>query len=286
VRKYLCLFVAVFALSLPSTVSAAPIVFSVGGDTSPASILTVVNNFRALLGDPNNGNVASTIGGRREINWDGGGSDTTPGGTPFNVFLNTRGGQFTTPGSGFVQAPDEGGPGGGFETVFSNLTYGDTFNPFSNLRLFAPVGSNIVDAAFFLPGTNGGTPATVSGFGAVFTDVDLLGSASIQFFDAGNNSLGTFQVPAGTVPNGSLSFLGVIFTTEQIAGVRILSGTGMLGPDDNPTGGTDIVAMDDFLYSEPVALAQGSAIPEPSTLALFGAGATALAARLRRRQRN
>ena len=39
--------------------------------------------------------------GRREINWDGGDPtimDTTPPVTPFNVFLNTRGSQFTTPG--------------------------------------------------------------------------------------------------------------------------------------------------------------------------------------------
>jgi hypothetical protein len=38
--------------------------------------------------------------------------------------------------------------------------------------LFTPVGSNITDALFFVPGTNGAVPATVTGFGAVFTDVD------------------------------------------------------------------------------------------------------------------
>ena len=64
--------------------------------------------------------------GRREINWDGGGSTdtTTPPVTPFNVFLNTRGGQFTTPGEGLSQAPPSGGPQGGLAVLFNNPTYG------------------------------------------------------------------------------------------------------------------------------------------------------------------
>ena len=46
---------------------------------------------------------------RREINWDGGGSTATslvP--TPFEGFLVNRGALFTTPGTGFVQAPVDG----------------------------------------------------------------------------------------------------------------------------------------------------------------------------------
>ena len=57
-------------------------------------------------------------------------------------------------------------------------------------------------------------------------------------------------------------------------------GTSALGPVDNPAGGTDIVAMDDFIYAEPVAV---QAVPEPSTLLLFGTGAVALVSRVRRR---
>jgi hypothetical protein len=259
---------------------AAPIVFAVGGDSSPASIQATVDAFRAALGDPNNMNNPGTVGGRREINWDGGGSTaTSPGGNPFNVFLDSRGSQFTTPGTDLVQAPDEGGLTGGLETFFGNATYGDTFSTFSPVRLFVPVGSNIVDASFFVPGTNGGVPATVSGFGAVFTDVDLLGSATLEFFDINNASLGLFEVPAGMVPDGSLSFLGVTFAPEQIARVRITSGTAALGPNDDPAGGIDIAAMDDFLYSEPIAAQQ---VPEPSIIALFGIAALVLASRLRR----
>ncbi|MBA3480224.1 MAG: hypothetical protein H0T51_00280, partial [Pirellulales bacterium] len=49
--------------------------FSVGGDTTAASIQPTVDAFRAALGNPNNGNAAGPLaGGRREINWDGGGA--------------------------------------------------------------------------------------------------------------------------------------------------------------------------------------------------------------------
>ena len=78
-----------------------PVVFQAAGPTA-TSIQSSVDAFRAALGDPNNANNPGPLStGRREINWDGGDPnilDTTAPVTPFNVFLNTRGGQFTTPG--------------------------------------------------------------------------------------------------------------------------------------------------------------------------------------------
>ena len=101
-----------FALLLPIVVSFVLsgdvfgfTIFSVGGNDKPASIQGTIDSFRAALGDPNNGNAPGPLAsGRREINWDGGGPPVdanSPGGTPFNVFLNTRGAQFITqvPGS-------------------------------------------------------------------------------------------------------------------------------------------------------------------------------------------
>src|SRR5688572_31231914 len=79
-----------------------PAVFQSAGLTAE-SIQSSVDAFRAALGDPNNANNPGPLpGGRREINWDGGGGvdATTNPVTPFDVFLNTRGGQFTTPGVG------------------------------------------------------------------------------------------------------------------------------------------------------------------------------------------
>jgi hypothetical protein len=44
------------------------------------SIQSTVDAFRAKLGEPNNGNNPGPIsGGRREINWDGGGNNSAPG---------------------------------------------------------------------------------------------------------------------------------------------------------------------------------------------------------------
>ena len=246
--------------------SVPPTVFQVAGPTA-ASIQSTVDAFRAELGAPNNGNAPGPLAsGRREINWDGGGANTNTDVpvTPFNVFLNTRGGQFTTPGIGLSQAPASGGAQGGLAGLFNNPTYGDTFSTFSPLRLFTPVGSNITEALFFVPGTNGSVPATVSGFGAVFTDVDQQdgsgpgkkrgnrgASTLIEFFGADHKLLFSSVVPASP-GDASLSFFGIAFDEPLIARVRITTGNKAPGPDDDDKH--DIVMMDDFIYGEPQRL--------------------------------
>jgi hypothetical protein len=243
-----------------------PVVFQAAGPNA-ASIQSTVDAYRLALGNPNGNNAGPLADGRREINWDGaGGADTTTTApvTPFNVFLNTRGSQFTTPGIGLSQGPASGGPQGGFATLFNNPTYGTTFSPFSNLRLFTPVGSNITEALFFIPGSNGSIPATVSGFGAVFTDVDQPdgsgpgkkhgnrgASTLVEFFGADGQLLFSSFVPASP-GDRSLSFLGIKFSDARIASVRITTGDVAPGPDDDSKN--DIVVMDDFIYGEPQAL--------------------------------
>jgi hypothetical protein len=220
------------------------------------SIQSTVDAFRAALGEPNNGSSPGPLPvGRREINWDGGGppvADTTAPVTPFDVFLQTRGARFITPGTGLSQAPPEGGPQGGLAALFNNPTYGTIFSTFSPLRLFTPVGSNITEALFFIPGSNGGTQALVRGFGAVFTDVDnqnLRRRTIIEYYDANNKLLFRGIVPASP-GDASLSFFGVVFDDPIIARVRIRTGNSAPGPDD---GQRDIVMMDDFIYGEPQA---------------------------------
>ena len=248
-----------------------PTVFQAAG-ASAESIQSTVDEFRAALGDPNNGNTTEPLeNGRREINWDGGGSDvTTAPVTPFNVFLNTRGGQFTTPGMGLSQAPTSGGPQGGLEALFNNPTYGATFSTFSAPRLFTPVGSNITEALFFVPGANSNLqpganpeqPATVRGFGAVFTDVDEpngIGplkrrgnprgaSTLMEYYDKDGKLIFSSFVPASPGDKG-LSFFGIVFNDALIARVRITTGDVAPGPDDDEK--RDIVMMDDFIYGEP-----------------------------------
>jgi hypothetical protein len=151
-----------------------------------------------------------------------------------------------------------------------NPTYATTFSTFSPVRLFVPLGSNIIEGTFTIPG-DPNQPAAVSGFGAVFTDVDLPGSSRIEFYNIDDVLVFSRDVLPGTVPDGSLSFLGVFFDAgELITKVRIISGNTALGPNDNPGAGIDIVALDDFLYGEP------RSVPEPSALLLAGLGGLGL----------
>ncbi len=245
----------------------APVVIQAAG-ANAASIQSSVDAYRAALGNPNNGNNPGPLqNGRREINWDGGNPnvlDTTAPVTPFNVFLNTRGSQFTTPGLGLSQAPPSGGPQGGLAVLFGNPTYGKIFRTFSPSRLFTPVGSNITDGVFFIPGTNGTVRATVRGFGAVFTDVDQPdgsgpggkkgnrhASTLIEYFGADGKLLFSSFVPASP-GDGSLSFFGIVFDDARIAQVRIETGDVAPGPNDDRKH--DIVVMDDFIYGEPQLL--------------------------------
>jgi hypothetical protein len=106
---------------------------------------------------------------------------------------------------------------------FGNIdpSYAATFAPFSAQRLFTSLGSNVTDVTFFLPGTN--TPAQTNGFGAIFSDVDLANTTSIQFFNGAGDSIGTFFVPACS-GSQTFSFLGVSFPSSVVARVRITSG--------------------------------------------------------------
>ncbi|MDQ2871037.1 MAG: hypothetical protein M3S32_09860, partial [Acidobacteriota bacterium] len=123
---------------------------------------------------------------------------------------------------------------------------------------------------FFLPGT--ANPAVVSGFGAVFTDVDSATSTSLQFYDQSGASLGIFAVPALAPGSQNLSFLGVSFNGgERVSRVRIRSGDVALGPNDNFAGG-DVVVMDDFIYGEPQSAngVAGGCITDATSLCLNG----------------
>lgn len=274
--KFACLLCITAASS-----HAGLIVFS-GTGINAAAITATRDAFRAGVGGGTVAGANGSFGGaRREINWDGVPSGSAaPNNMAANFFnVNSpRGVVFATPGTGFEVsgATTDAGAGQPAAANFGdiNATYTSTFATFSPQRLFTAVGSNIVDVNFFLAGT--ATPATVSAFGAMFSDVDLDNVSSIQFFDGSNVSMGTFFVPA-LAGSQNLSFLGVLFNAgERIGRVRITNGNAALGAGVNDGGGTDVVVMDDFIYAEPAA------VPEPGTLLSGLAGLLALVAARRR----
>lgn len=235
-------------------------------------IQATVDAFRADLGDPNNGNtVGSQPAGRRQITWDGADNDSAPARLPGDFFnaIAPRGALFG--GSAriqFQQSADATPSVPGTLAEFGNInaTYPTAFATFSAPRLFASVTDLVIDVSFVTPGSL--DPAAVSGFGAVFTDVDVAGSTKIEFFNTEGVRIFERAVLA-TAGNESLSFLGVAFHTPCIGRVRITSGNGALGVNDitQTPGNPDIVVMDDFIYGEPqaadsvIAFGPGSGAP-------------------------
>jgi hypothetical protein len=205
------------SISQTESLKAETIVIKAAGNIDPA-----LNKFRQLLGTLNT--APGAVGGRREINWDGGPPELTNNDLfPGDFFAATdptlpngrkRGLINTTPGTGFSIS----------DTSFSfiNPKYSNQFNPFSPPKTFIAVGSTIIDNFFKVPGTN--TDATVQGFGVVFSDVNEASSTSMEFYN-GDRLLGAFKVPnIGNNNPGGFSFLGVYFPSEKVTRVRIHCG--------------------------------------------------------------
>ena len=216
------------------------------GDIGPA-----VRTFRRLLGPDNGGGPGGRARGRRELSWDAVPDEfAATHALPANFFNSdteprARGARLRTTGDHVAVSADADNPDGApvrFGDI--NPQYTGEFRTFSPERLFSPVGSNVVNLTFNVPGTN--QRAAVRGFGAVYTDVDRRESASFTYFSARGRSLGTYSVP---VSRDGLSFLGVVFRRAVVARVRIKYGNRALGPDDGGT--SDVAVMDDFIYGEP-----------------------------------
>ncbi|HEU5180333.1 MAG TPA: hypothetical protein VFW45_06055 [Candidatus Polarisedimenticolia bacterium] len=243
---------ALFLFAAPTLASAAPVVFEASGAVA-SDIRPAVDDFRAFLGPLNPNTPGSFPSGRREINWDGvPDAFAAPNLLPpdfFNV-NSPRGAVFFTSGSGFQVSADNDNPTN-TPLLFGNLhpAFPAIFSVFSPQRLFTALDSNVTETLFFVPGS--ATGATVAGFGAVFTDVNRLGSTRIEFFDARGRLLFSRDVlPGPATVRASQSFLGVGFDAgERVFLVRITSGN--RAPK---TPARDVVVMDDFIYAEPQAV--------------------------------
>jgi hypothetical protein len=243
-------------LALSHSLLAAPVI-RVAAGANAAAIQAAVDQFRADLGGANNGVGNSFPTGRREINWDGVPDNfSEPNALPFNFFnVNSpRGVVFHSIANigGNHQFRVSASAASGTAVRFSNIdaSYATTFTTFSPEKLFHGRFSNEIEILFFVPGTN--IPAAVSGFGAVFCDVD--GSNTfIEYYARDGNKISGSSV---NVSNNGLSFIGTSFNAgERVAKVIIRLGNSNLQSGNvDGTSGVDVVAMDDFIYGEPHAL--------------------------------
>src|SRR5215218_177050 len=184
-KKYLAKIVmgAFIALAIHNSALAKPVIRKAVG-ANAAAIQATVDQFRSDLGTLNPNNGQSFTSGRREVNWDGVPDDFAAPHFMPNDFFNVnspRGVIFTsdsqntallaTGQQAFQVSADDNNPTS-TAVRFGNVdpSYSATFQTFSAQRLFTAFDSNQVEISFFIPGTK--IPATVSGFGAVFSDVD------------------------------------------------------------------------------------------------------------------
>lgn len=253
---------ALLAIAVPLLVgtasASAAAVIRVAAGANGAAIQSAVDQFRADLGGANNGVSGAFPTGRREINWDGvPDSFAEPNPLPFDFFnVNSpRGAVFESVGNiggqhQFRVSADASNPTT-TPALFGNIdaSYPGIFTTFSPERLFAARFATTIDVFFYLPGTT--IPATVSGFGAVFADVD--GSTTfIEYFAANGKKLSGSSL---NVANNGVSFIGTSFNAgERVARVQMTLGNHTLqsGFVDG-TAGVDVVALDDFIYGEPQA---------------------------------
>ncbi len=247
-------------LILTNSIFAAPVVWSAAG-ANPAAIQTTVDAFRADLGTLNPNNGQSFTSGRRQIDWDAVPDQfSSPNNLPANFFnVNSRRGAVFTTACGNAEFRVSSNAASGVPVRFGEIdpSYTSTFTTFSAQKVFTVISDNfvpcnILTVNFFIPGTE--IPATVRGFGVVFTDVDISGDTRLLAYDAAGKLLEPGGISA-LQADGGLSFVGVSFDQgERIATVQIVSGNNRLTSGNvDGANGLDIIAMDDFIYGEPRA---------------------------------
>jgi hypothetical protein len=255
-------------LTAPGALAGTLVFKGVGADAT-----TAFNDFKTAIGGQNNGAQGPQSSGFRTINWDGvrlDGTDVNPNtvvidpGTtvaiPENRF-RAQGALYAEPyavsGDGFVSVnPDVAGQFPAFSPNNTFVMFDEESGKFDD---------RFIEQSFTLPGTD--TPAATRGFGAIFTDVELANTSSIEYF-SGSKSLGKYYVdPSAT--SGDTQFLGVLFDDSIVTDVTLTVGTNAIfsfdgtsfqsfGPEDLANG-IDLAVTDDFAFAEPTK------VPEPST---------------------
>lgn len=241
---------ALALVTLPSLAHASyapPVVVSSGCEVKYA-----LEQFITLLGPTRYSSAANWTGyetpgwtppkGYRQITWDGVDRKFTNYNYIPNDYFNTTAKQgliYSSKGKGFRVSSDN--------YSYLNPNYQQLYKPYSGYNLFSPMYSNVLDISFETPGY-AGDRAKVHGFGAVFSDVDRANITHMEFFDEYNTSLGQWYAEPCDYGN---SFVGVYFADQWVSKVRIWLGDKPMDAYTNEDSYTDLVALDDFVYSEP-----------------------------------
>lgn len=229
--------------------------------TNPAAIIPGMNQLRTEIGGINNGVGGTYTTGYRQVDWDiTGMPNSFP--IPRDYYNDT----FSGVPKGLILD-------GGFDVTLAYVSgntapllfgdidssYSTEFQAFSSPRLLGiapgtPDYPSFLELTFFIPGTK--TPATVNGFGVVFTDVDQFQNATVTYLGTDGLPIITpLSVgPVVTTPpaDKGLSFVSVS-CSERIARVRIKIGQKILSSGNTDTVSRDMIAIDDIIYSEPIA---------------------------------
>lgn len=223
----------------------------------PAGLNHVVRRYKHALGGESNGNSPGPLPtGQRSINWD---AAPLPFDMPFDFFnrVATRGAIFHAKANEFRVSNTNNASD--IDDRFSSIiphSAAKQFRRFSPLRLFTPLLRNRVTVSFRVPAKS--APATVTGFAAVFADVDNAHATSMRFFDRRGCLIARVRVPK---KDRGLSFAGIVVknwrghTVPVVAKVAIKLGNvsfqrfGKLSHFARRF--VDLVAMDDLFYGEP-----------------------------------
>lgn len=218
---------------------------------------STVDRFRYILGGKNNGATPGPLkNGRREINWDGG----APFDMPFDFFNRVvpLGAIYHTKGNIFAISDPVNGHPKDYKFSSLNRAASKQFIAFSEKRLFTSVKDNVLTQFFRVPGTN--DKATVSGFGAVYVDVDRRYTSFLTLYDTRGCRIAKVAVPPR---NKGLSFVGIVVTGVRHAHYNkapVFKAVLKLGNAPITSRryrrhhyprGRDIVVTDDFIYGEP-----------------------------------